>query len=338
MTVYRLSELDHTISPVHTPNFTQWATLSSYLPVVENRNIYLNDLGENASDKYPPTLVAEMIKNGDIWIDWCGWPFWDYGSSAIQELMSILGYNVSPVDFNMGDVGDTSPSTNFERSLILPGPLTSPGIVNSGAPHGTAQLMHYGIIASGERYWYSSFAIKSGNGAYIYGFGNDSSYGLGGLGGYTTGIPISEYAPFISQILKSLNVATSSPAPAPVVTGPPSCPVYGTYYGKGTEAGTYVFAKYYDGYFLSYVVDDACNLKGGPYYHALPSASSSGSGGSGSVTVTTSSSGGSGSATSTKSSPTPSTGGSPVFGSSATGVLVAAGIAAGAYWLMKNMR
>ncbi len=337
MTVYRLTDLDHTIAPVHTATASQWDALAAALPQFYGHDVYLNNLGENVSDKYPPTLVGQLIQQGAVWIDWCGWPFWDYGSTAFQELMSLLGIQATP-DFNMADIGDKVPGTTFERSLILPAQLLQPAVYNHNAPHGTAQKMNAGIIAVGQRYWYSSFAILYGKGAYIYAYGNDSSYGLFGVGGYNTGVPLSQYNPFILEVLS--NLPQPSPNPVP---GPPSCPYYGQYYGPGQTAGTYVFTKQYSGYFEAYVVDQNCKLLGGPYYHSTnptpPTGGSSGgttSGGSGgtptSGTGTNSGGGNTGGSGGSVQSPPPTT------SSGTNGALIAAAVAAGAFYLLRGMR
>lgn len=226
----------------------------------DSDRIYLNWGGERIDRA--PAAVAQLVQQGGVWIDWCGWPMYaDNGSAGFQAFLRALNIILTarPWDPN-GVIFDWPPSTSvpsvgpgqcgvqrfvqlgpgfgYERALIADRSLSSmdvngrPFQVNTLAPFAASPP----LIASGApAYVYSSFAVLVGQGAYIYAFGNDHGFcPFESLIGWSEGVTLNQYLPFIRQILAMLPSPAPAPSPSPQPTptpgptpGPAPAPVPG---------------------------------------------------------------------------------------------------------------
>lgn len=250
---------------VHTAQTQWWSQLASALTAYKGeRNIYLNNLGENDSASFPPSYIASLIKEGAVWIDWCGWPFFrsynkENGAIDFFRAMGIP----TPLTWNMNAMVDVSPYTNMDRALILT--KSNPYIiVNSAAPSGTARVGELGGLyaqgvsvfgSSPPDVYYTSFAVKYGKGAYIYAYGNTQRYGAAGA--FSLGVAPAQYIPFVQSIVHSLPAAGKTTSPQR-----PQCTQYGEYVGPDSTPGRFIFRQNGNGYYVLTVVDSGCVVKG----------------------------------------------------------------------------
>lgn len=285
---------------VHQPNFfsghaapTQdWSQLQLALqnsPRIQTSNlqVILNEQGEYSG--WPYTQIASFVQNGGIWIDWCGWPlaltdfsgFGDFPAN-FTNLAAALG---SPMGYDQGQVSFSAIPSGwpYVRSLVVTGTPGGGFIANPNTQN----------ITSGSKQVYSSFAIRSGKGAYIYAFGNNESYGAslffaaGGVGH----VPFAQYWPFIQQVIDDIL------GQGTVASAPPSYGAqYGTYVGQQSN-GDYVYASTQNGVTRNTVIKAVPGGYeiAGTYYHGGTATQYAGS----SVNPIGSSPGSSGSSTST---------------------------------------
>jgi hypothetical protein len=222
---------------VHTATQSDWERLQYALqntPGIENLDltVYLNQGGEYSY--YGWHDVLGMIANGGVWIDWTGWPFavtnltgaignFPANFQNLAESMGLaLGYNGGDASFSA-----VPPGWPYVRSLVTTGPVQGKNFIINHAADNTIY---------GNNYVYSSFAIRYQKGAYIYAFANGRSYDTANPLAVNTpsGVPFSQYWPFIEQVLRDIASYPSTSTSAPV------CPNLGTY--KGTnQNGEYIY-------------------------------------------------------------------------------------------------
>lgn len=226
---------------VHTATPAEWSQLQTALTTtsgIENLNltVYLNEGGEYSYYDYK-TLLG-MIADGGVWIDWTGWPLavtnltsptpgftgWEYNFQNLATSMGLaLGYNGGPADFSA-----VPPGWPYVRSLVSSMPVTGQNFTSN--PYAKSTVY-------GSDHVYSSFAIRYQKGAYVYAFANGVSYDTANPFASNTpsGVPFSEYWPFIEQVLKDIGTYPSTSAAAPDCTS-----TLGTYQGTNVN-GEYIY-------------------------------------------------------------------------------------------------
>lgn len=187
-------------TPQHAATIGQWDILKNGLaPYARTRDVYLNLLGEKISKS--PAEIASLIRAGAVWVDYCGWPMYGYGGSlgfvSFLQSAGIAQPSAMSFDANVG---------GYVRALSTQEPLAYPWIRNQYAND---------TLLTPPMYVYPSFAIRIGNGAYCYAFGNDGQafniplYKRLEANQITTSMPTQDYLPFIEYIIRSLPAASS---------------------------------------------------------------------------------------------------------------------------------
>lgn len=267
---------------LHTASTADWARLVYALrndPAINARQLQvnLNEAGEYTGWAYSD--IATFVYGGGIWVEWCGWPMAitdftaPYGAGDFQvnfqhllEAMDVSGgYQAGPVSFSA-----VPPGWPYTRSLVSTGPVQGKGFeVNPNALNESF---------GNNQYVYSSFAIRYGEGAYLYAFANSNSYGLADRTGQ---VPYSQYWPFIQKVIHeviSYRLTSSSG---------PGCTRYGTYKGE-MSGGNFIYERTQGVDTIRTIVDSQCTPIPGPGAVTIVKAptqsgsgSSSGPGGSG---------------------------------------------------------
>ncbi len=233
--------------------------------------VYLNENGEYVN--YSPQTVANLIYNGGIWIDWCGWPFYynDFyaftagvplpalysGASRFGALIEAMGYQMGYQNLGYPAFAPVPSGVPYPRSLLVSGSVSIPTFT----PNPNVQSYDIGGV-----HVYPSFAIRYGTGAYIYAFGSatpinnpfDPFYITAGQAPQS--VTPSEYIPFVEQVMsKVLGYGSTAKSP-------PSCgSSYGTYVGN-TSQGYFIYASTKNGVLRNTVIDAQCTPQG-VYYH-----------------------------------------------------------------------
>lgn len=188
-----------------------------------DRSIILNRRGEIVTE--PPEQIAEFIKAGGIYIDWCGAAFWTKAlvnvcipfpevlnqtylplGSGIGRFLRSLGIIASGPDGREHPLWEPpfhyGISFPFHRSLVVSNPLHN---LTNFRPLAQAPQRN------GPPLWiYGGFAVTSGipgSGVYLYAYGEGD-----------TGIGPDVYIP---QVLGWIQWAASKPLPPPPSPPPP---------------------------------------------------------------------------------------------------------------------
>lgn len=171
---------------------------------------------------FTPVIVAEYVKRGGVWIDYCGFPFYyaassagavqTMGQSGWKEFADYLGYGwlrdvqfVPPLSVAIGS--NTQDSYQFARGFPLAESLD--GVCYSSqtfsVPGGVLGIGGYnGVLAANG--WTALFALHIPNGGYyFYGvyvpeLGVESHFRGGGTF-KPRGIPTAVYTSFIQNVL-----------------------------------------------------------------------------------------------------------------------------------------
>ena len=166
-----------------------------------NATIYLNEGGEYQSTT--PQDVASLVRNGGIWIDYCGWPFFSFGqgSGGFEALVKAAGINLQPAfgapyqafPFAWSEYPYASTFQRagypYHRGLVT---ATAIGTVG-GAPETTTANVNTYISLNNHValvHLYSCFGLRIGRGWYFYAYGNG-----------TSGVSPQTYANFIVSAL-----------------------------------------------------------------------------------------------------------------------------------------
>lgn len=171
---------------------------------------------------FTPQIVAEYVKRGGIWVDYCGWPFYylvssagavqTMGQSGWKEFVSYLGYgwlrDVQFIPSPSVAVGSSTTNTyQFARGFPLAESLD--GVCYSAQqftiPGGVLGIGGFnGILAANG--WTALFALHpAGGGYFFYGVyvpeATVESHFYGGGLGKPRGVPTATYANFIRNVL-----------------------------------------------------------------------------------------------------------------------------------------
>ncbi len=192
-----------------------------------SRYIVINGGGEAVGPSaqlgkiFTPQIVAEYVKRGGIWVDYCGFPFYYLASSAgavqtmgqsgWKEFASYLGYgwlrDVQFVPSPSVAVGSSGSAYHFARGFPLAESLD--GVCYSAQsftiPGGILGIGGYnGVLAANG--WTAVIALHpSGGGYYFYAVyvpeAIVEAHFYGGGAAIPRGVPTATYAQFIRNVL-----------------------------------------------------------------------------------------------------------------------------------------
>lgn len=252
---------DDAIAPAtaHAAPVSWWEQLQSLLKaggapskVPYGSNVYLNMDGQVVPSNQLVTdasSIARLIYNGDVWVDWCGWPMF-----FVNQYLDILSGNPGADGFNrfLQIVAEPLSDAPFHASQVwfVPGDIS--GVL---VPIGNAQPVQYSSLQRSMGYPYqrglwsdrpvhevqgfavnfaapraqgsyqghpqyvvSNFAIRYGRGWYFYAYGNSTTFAnsffASGAPQTPEGVSATTYANFILEQLKS-------PSTQPLSNPPP---------------------------------------------------------------------------------------------------------------------
>ena len=257
-----------------------WSQLETDLrldTVIQDSNltIYLNENGEYSG--VSPQTVANLVQNGAVWIDWCGWPF--YYNDISSVLAGILGSSIASFSESPGGFGAMVAAMGFPlgynslshpvfapvpsgipyvRSLIVSGQVRIPGFQANG-------FLSSPYYQSGGTYIYPSFAIPYGKGAYIYAFASatpiNDPFAIANInsGQRPNSVTPPQYIPFVKQIITSILQKGNASSSAP------QCPTVGTYAGATGTAGLSVYTMTKSGVTRRATADGQCTILSSTY-------------------------------------------------------------------------
>jgi hypothetical protein len=202
------------------PN-TWWQALYSALQkLVSSKNIWL-DLNGEFENTLSPADIAGKVAAGDIWVAWCGWPFYLALSGTFDELLSALNSDISPADgllqinweiilapkgegefdFNPGDYQwGAQINYPYPRGLITSTDLSNSSVhVAPGTPQASVSWGGH------EQHIYSCVAIPGGQkgGYFVYAFADC----------YAQGVNPGELAAFIATLPGVVSGQSQLPPP-----------------------------------------------------------------------------------------------------------------------------